>query len=368
MVLSFVCLALVGVYISIQIVLFWGIVAPKEEQPEILTDEELPRVSVLVAARNEEQNILQCLQALNELDYPKSKIQILIGNDESEDATASIVLSFIKDKPQFKLLTITTTIGNARGKANVLAHLAQKATGSVYAITDADIIVNQQWVKELVSYFRDEKMAIVSGLTMVHGKSNVAQLMGLDWLYFMGLLKGFDNLGLGCTAVGNNMAITKEAYTSVGGYEGLDFSVTEDYKLYREVRKKGWKTKSIITRNSLNISKPVDSFVQLMHQRKRWLMGARELPSYWWLLFGVLGAFLPAIILLFLYQPIVALQLYAIKWGIQSLFILWLQYKLGLRQSVLRVIAYDVYANIIAISTQLFFLLPVKMQWKKRVY
>lgn len=368
MILSFVCLALAGLYISIQIILFWGIVAPKEEQPKIVTDEELPMLSVLVAARNEEHNILQCLQALNELDYPKSKVQILIGNDDSEDGTAGVVLSYIKDKPKFKLLTITTTLGNAKGKANVLAHLAQKATGTIYAVTDADIIVNRQWAKELVSHFTDEKMAIVSGLTMVHDRSLVAQLMGLDWLYFMGLLKGFDNIGLGCTAVGNNMAITGEAYRSVGGYEGLDFSVTEDYKLYREVRKKGWKTKNIITQNSLNISRPVDSFAQLLHQRKRWLMGARELPLYWWLLFGILGVFLPAIIILFLYQPILALQLYGIKVGIQSLFILWLQYKLGLRQHILKVVLYDVYANIIAFSTQTFFLLPVKMQWKKRKY
>jgi cellulose synthase/poly-beta-1,6-N-acetylglucosamine synthase-like glycosyltransferase len=368
MMLSFICLGIVAAYIVIQVVLFWGVAAFKEDDKKPIADAELPLLSLLVAARNEEQHIVQCLQALNELNYPKNNIQILVGNDQSEDATAALVIAFIKDKPQFKLLNITHTLGNARGKANVLAHLAQKATGTIYAITDADIIVNQQWAKELVSHFTDDKLAIVSGLTMVHDKPIVAQLMGLDWLYFMGLLKGFDNIGMGCTAVGNNMAISKEAYTSVGGYEGLDFSVTEDYKLYREVRKKGWKTKNIITRNSLNISRPVTSFVQLMHQRKRWLMGAKELPLYWWILFGILGSFLPAIIILFFYQPLLAMQLYGIKWGIQSLFVLWLQYKLGMRQHFLLVLLYDVYANIIAIGTQIFFILPVKMQWKKRTY
>jgi hypothetical protein len=105
-----------------------------------------------------------------------------------------------------------------------------------------------------------------------------------------------------------------------------------------------------------------------MHQRKRWLMGAKELPLYWWILFGILGSFLPAIIILFFYQPLLAMQLYGIKWGIQSLFVLWLQYKLGMRQHFLLVLLYDVYANIIAIGTQIFFILPVKMQWKKRTY
>jgi hypothetical protein len=77
---------------------------------------------------------------------------------------------------------------------------------------------------------------------------------------------------------------------------------------------------------------------------------------------------LPVIIILFLYQPVLALQLYGIKMGLQSLFILWLQQKLGIRQNVLLVLLYDVYANIIAVLTQVFFVLPVKMQWKKRSY
>ncbi|MES2779166.1 MAG: glycosyltransferase [Bacteroidota bacterium] len=366
--LPFICLGIVGLYIIILVILFFSVAAGKPDLAKRLDENEWPMLSVLVAARNEEQHIVQCLQALDELDYPRNKLQILVGNDQSEDTTEALVSAFIKDKPEFKLVNITTGMGKAKGKANVLAHLAHLATGSIYAITDADIIVNRQWAKGLVSHFTDDQMAIVSGLTMVYDKPIVAQLMGLDWLFYMGLIKGFDNLGMGCTAVGNNMAITKEAYWSVGGYETLDFSVTEDYKLYEQVRKKGWKTKNIISRNSLNISRPVGSFLQLMHQRKRWLTGARELPFYWWILFGVLGSLFPVIVILFFYQPVLALQLYGIKVGLQSLFIVLLQHRLTMRQNVLLVLLYDVYANIIAICTQVFFLLPVKMQWKKRTY
>lgn len=362
------CLGIVGLYIIILVILFFSVAAGKPDETKQRGANEWPMLSILVAARNEEQHIVQCLQALNELDYPQNKLQILVGNDQSEDNTAALVSTFIKNKPHFKLLHITSTLGKAKGKANVLANLAHEATGSMYAITDADIIVNRQWAKELVLHVADDQMAIVSGITMVYDKPILARLMGLDWLFYMGLIKGFDNLGLGCTAVGNNMLITKEAYWSVGGYEALDFSVTEDYKLYEQVRKKGWKTRNIISRSSLNISRPVGSFMQLMHQRKRWLTGARELPLYWWILFGVLGSLLPVIIILFLYQPILALQLYGIKIGLQSLFILWLQQKLGIRQNVLLVLLYDVYANIIAVLTQVFFVLPVKMQWKKRSY
>ena len=45
--------------------------------------EKTPKVSVLLAVRNEEENILRCLEALEDMDYPKNKIEILIGNDRS---------------------------------------------------------------------------------------------------------------------------------------------------------------------------------------------------------------------------------------------------------------------------------------------
>src|SRR5687767_10374493 len=59
----------------------------------------LPFVSVLIAARNEAANILGCLQSIESLDYPIDKLEILIGNDDSEDQTRTIVERFIAGKP-----------------------------------------------------------------------------------------------------------------------------------------------------------------------------------------------------------------------------------------------------------------------------
>jgi cellulose synthase/poly-beta-1,6-N-acetylglucosamine synthase-like glycosyltransferase len=360
------CLFFVLAYLVILVGLFFMVAARKAEPKT--EREDWPGISVLVAARNEEDNILHCLQSLDDLDYPRHKIEILVGDDRSEDQTAKKVAGFAAGRSNIFLHHITTDMGKAKGKANVLAHLARKAKGEYFLITDADIVVSTGWAKDLIAHFTDPQKGIVSGLTLVHGPSIWSKLQGIDWLFFMGLLKGFDNAGLHCTAVGNNMAISKDAYLSVGGYEELDFSVTEDYKLYKEVRKKGWNTLNILTRESLNISLPVTSFTHLMHQRKRWLTGARELPFYWWLFFGILGLLFPATVVLALYQPLLALQLYCIKVGIQTLFILYLQHKLSIRQNILQALLYDIYSNIIALSTQVFFVLPITMQWKKRKY
>ena len=66
-------------------------------------DDERPTVSVIVAARDEEENIQNCLTSLNNLNYPEGKIQIIIVDDKSTDSTGEIVNEFIKDKTKFLL-------------------------------------------------------------------------------------------------------------------------------------------------------------------------------------------------------------------------------------------------------------------------
>lgn len=343
----------------------------------LLTDDEidsqiqtsdLPFISVLIAARNEQENIINCLRSIKHMDYPKEKLQVLIGNDQSEDETAALVTKYIADKPYMTLVNITEKLGKARGKANVLAQLAHKANGSVFLITDADIQVNTKWAKELVSHFDSPKMGIVSGTTIVKDKGYMGRMQEIDWMYFMGLLKSFANIKLHCTAVGNNMAIKRDAYFSTGGYETLEFSITEDYKMYNAVRKFGWKTKNILNPRSLNRSSAIANFTTLMHQRKRWLTGAKELPFYWWILFGVFALFVPSIILLAIVNIKLAVIFYGIKLSIQTATVVILQQQLRIKKNIDYLFGYEIYSLGIGLCTQLFYVWPSKLVWKNRSY
>lgn len=362
-------LLLLALYIIIQLMSISGLVFFKNDKPlKQLTDEGLPNISILIAARNEEHNIVNCLQSISELNYPVNKIQVLVGNDHSDDNTQKCIEDFIIDKPQFELININETLGKARGKANVLAQLAHQAKSDLFLITDADIRVHKNWAHEIVQYFDEQKTAIVSGITIVEEEGTMGRMQEIDWMYFMGLLKSFANLGLNCTAVGNNMAITKSAYFDTGGYENMDFSVTEDYKLYKEVRKRGWKTKNILNENVINKSAAIKSFYQMMHQRKRWLMGARELPFYWWILFSIFGMFAPAIIIVFIVNYKLAIIIYFIKLTLQSLSVYMLQSKMNVRKTIDYLMTYELYSVVVSIATQVFFFIPMKLQWKKRKY
>uniref|UniRef100_UPI004056F591 glycosyltransferase n=1 Tax=Roseivirga sp. TaxID=1964215 RepID=UPI004056F591 len=109
---------------------------------------EWPLVSILVAARNEEKHLENCIRALLELDYPKKKIQILIGNDDSEDATQEIIDRLLLKDSRIKSVKIESDYQRLIAKSNVIAQLAKAANGEFLAIIDADNTVSKLWLQE----------------------------------------------------------------------------------------------------------------------------------------------------------------------------------------------------------------------------
>lgn len=326
------------------------------------------KVSILLAARNEEELIIRSLESIEKLNYPKDKIEVLIGNDASTDNTAQLVEQFIQNKPEFTLYQIDKTVGKGRGKANVLGQLAHRATGEFFFITDVDVQLPKNWILALLNEFKDD-VGIVSGTTMCERGGSFATLQAMDWLHFMGYIKAFANAGVGCTSVGNNMAVRAEAYWQTGGYENIDFSITEDYKLFKEVTSRNWKWKTEMSSNCLGLAWYIPSIKEMLHQRKRWLIGAKELPLNWKTMIILYGLFIPALLLLFFLDYEAAMLFWGFKFLLQSAFIYSLCIKTEQRPfSLLHLLFYEVYVILNTVVTAVFFVLPFKSVWKGREY
>ncbi len=362
----------VYLFVLIQVVLTITLLNQEEKRRKLQyitkNNENIPFVSILVPARNEAHQITDCLYSLFELNYPKNKYEVLIGDDSSTDNTAELVLKLIQSKENFKLIPITYTLGKAQAKANVLANLAHLAKGEIFAVTDADIQVKPNWLITLVEEFDNPKIAIVSGTTIVQGDTLFERMQGVEWLYSSGLLVAFDRLGLKGTAVGNNMAYTREAYFKVGGYENIDFSVTEDFKLFDTFRKAGYQTKNTLLAESLNISKAQSGFKNFLHQRKRWLIGAQELNFIWKMIFILFGSFYLMVFVLAFFSLQSAMVMWTLKFIIQSFVVILLNKRLKLKTNYKDVLLLEPYYIISSIAVIAFYLSPSKMGWKDREY
>ncbi len=324
------------------------------------------RISILIAARNEEKNILECLQHLEKLNYPKELIEIIIGNDHSGDNTLAIIEKHIAGKPQFSVINIEENLGKARGKSNVLAHLTHKASGEYFFITDADITVPSEWINALLPHIQNNK-CIVSGTTIVKANEKWWQFQQWEWL-FLYLMNSFMQDIEPITCSGNNMALSAKAYWQSGGYENMEFSVTEDYRLYLELKKHGYTHVQVFEKNATAYSAPIRTFSELLDQRKRWIKGGKGLPFIFWFCMVIYSLFLPSIVILFFLYPWLGLLILSAKIIIEAMLFAISSKQLDISLKWILFPVYEVYTQFITITNFINLLLPGKVKWKGREF
>ena len=133
-----------------------------------LSNSELPSITVIVCARNEENSISKCISSLAALDYPIEKIELLIVNDHSTDRTGEILSEWKAKLPNLLILDTTENDTGMHGKVNALTQGFDVATGEIVLMTDADSRVPLGWAREYVSWY-DEKTGMVASITSIDG-------------------------------------------------------------------------------------------------------------------------------------------------------------------------------------------------------
>ncbi|MDF2456896.1 MAG: ycdQ [Cytophagaceae bacterium] len=376
-VLYILLVLLLSLYFLLNVVIFL-VLAGKQDR--VKNGEDLPNplkgdkplVSVLIAARNEEASIIRCLQALVYQHYPPANIQILVGDDDSEDNTAALVKDFMINHSNIELVSIApSTQRNLKGKTNVLATLFKKATGQFVFITDADIAVNPHWITSMLAGLEKKQAQAASGTTFVTHENNFHFFQTLEWMQALGFLYTADQVGIQVTAVGNNMVISKAAYDGVGGYEHIPFSVTEDLELYLALKKKNYKHRLFLSPGALAWTKPLDSLGALFKQRKRWLKGVQRTPwlcQFYMAMHAVFGLFIGAMCYfswgtaLFLYVTALMAQFIRIRMMCNIT-------KVTLKKFWwTHLLVVDVYQTLLNVCLLIYFVLPTGVEWKKRTY
>jgi cellulose synthase/poly-beta-1,6-N-acetylglucosamine synthase-like glycosyltransferase len=329
----------------------------------------LPRVSVLIAARDEEEALPRCLASLRALDYPAELLEILVGDDASADRTAEVARAAMQGfAGQFRVVPITETRGLARGKANVLAHLARAATTDFFFVTDADISLPPTWITALLKHAAPG-VGTVTGITAVSGPRLFHRLQGIDWLLSLGMVQVVSDLGRPVTAMGNNMLVTRAAYEATGGYEALPFSVTEDFALFQAVLAQGYGFRQIFNPEARADSLPILTWPALMRQRRRWLRGVQSLPLRLRLELLFFSSFWPALLALGVVAgPAAALAVWGLKVLVQGSLAHATYRRVGLRLPWHLLPAFELYTLAMTISIFGFRVFGGAVVWKGRRY
>jgi len=243
-----------------------------------------PTVSILIAARNEQDTLPDCLESLSQLNYPTHLFDILILNDNSTDQTRAIAQSYNQRITNLNVIDIIENKSGLSGKMNALAQGIEQSHGEIILITDADCSVPRDWVSEFVTYFNDN-VGLVGGMTIltpIHRKRRLFHdMQKMDWIYLQGIASGTAGIGMPVSVLGNNFAFRRQAYQDVGGFERIGFSLTEDMALLRAIEKEtNWNVAYPLDRSNAIHSKTVATSHELIQQRRRWTKGGIE-TSLW---------------------------------------------------------------------------------------
>ena len=333
-----------------------------------ISEPDFPAVSIIVAARNEEENILRCLFALDRQIYPEGKLEIIIVDDRSTDSTGKIIDDFIAGKERFKKIFADKKIGNLKGKTNALANAIYIAKGEVILTTDADCEPVPDWVYTIASYY-GKNVGMVNGFTTQEVKNSFGGMQALDFIYLLIVASGTINLGYPISCIGNNMSYRKKAYIDVGGYENIPFSVTEDSQLLNTIDKlRRYKIIYPLDVKALVNSIPCKNIKELYRQKKRWAIGGINVPIRGY--FVMTTAFVTNLFMLLtpFYFSAVWLYLAVFKLAI-DFFVLYPVHKvLGLTKNLKYFFVFEIYYIIYVLILPFTLIKSRKVVWKNRKF
>jgi cellulose synthase/poly-beta-1,6-N-acetylglucosamine synthase-like glycosyltransferase len=169
-------------------------------------DEELPAVSLLVAAYNEEEHIAEKLENLRALNYPSGKLQVVIVSDGSTDATNTRLRQI--NEPWLQVVIQA----QRRGKAGALRVAVAHAQHGILVFSDASTLFAPDALRKLVRHFSDPAVGAVCGALRFEASPESQQTEGAYWKYETILRLMEARLGATLTPSGAIYAVRRKAY------------------------------------------------------------------------------------------------------------------------------------------------------------
>lgn len=277
--IEFLLLLAIVIYTLRSVIFIYGAYLERSKSLEFVDNNSIDFVSVVVPARNEENNIKECLESIADNNLDKSQYEIIAVNDRSTDRTGDIIENLKEKIPNLVPIHITeeTSNPNLKGKPGALQKGIENAKGNIVIMTDADCTFKKNWIETIKKAFTDPKLSFLASFTSIKGKNFFENMQAIEWI----MLHSMASAGLafrqplGC--YGNNIAIRKKDFFEVGGYYKIRFSVTEDLALIRTLVENGKFVRYHPHPDSLVFTKPCKNFAELKSQHHRWATGGLEL-------------------------------------------------------------------------------------------
>lgn len=202
-----------------------------------------PRVSVIVAARNEERDIEAGLRSLLQLDY--DEMEVLVVNDRSTDRTGEILDEIAEANPQLNVMHLSELPDGWLGKNHALFYGASRATGEVILFTDADVVMEPSVLRRAVAYLIEHKIDHLPMLFRIKMPTWLLESFVVTFsVYLMTYCRPWQcpnpkragHIGIG----GFNM-VRADVYQKIGTHEVIRMRPDDDLKFGKLIKREGFR-------------------------------------------------------------------------------------------------------------------------------
>jgi len=224
-----VCLALIAyVYVGYPVLLASGILGKRRP---VHVASVAPAISVIIPAHNEEKGIRNKLSNLLSVDYPKDKLEILVGSDGSSDRTEAIVEEFAESG--VRLVKSRERIG----KSAIQNELVTRSSGAILVFTDADCLLTPDALGLIVQNFADPTIGLVTNCAVIlnQGATGIVASEGMYWRYERWLRLQESERGMLAMASGSLFGMRRDLW------KPLDPNVGDDFVLPLQVALGGYR-------------------------------------------------------------------------------------------------------------------------------
>ena len=233
-----------------------------------------PSVTVVCSARNEEKNLHGLLRCLSLQTYPKAKLEFILADDRSDDATPALLEQFAREHSNAKVLRIPNEEKCTSPKKHAIAKAVARASGRIILTTDADCLPGPEWIREMVRCY-DAETGMVLGYapyrtdgpydTFFH------KLLALEYFTMGAVASATVSMGHPSTCNGANLSYRREAFDRVGGYGDGNrwLSGDDDLFMQRIHSKTDWKIRFAASRQAAVPNAPPRNLREFIRQRIR---------------------------------------------------------------------------------------------------
>lgn len=228
-------------------------------------------VSIIIAARNEEDKIARTIDDILAQDYPKHLTEVIVIDDHSTDSTAGVVNNYTSFGVRLIQLNEKQAINSYKKKAIQTA--IGTAMGELIITTDADCRMGRNWLKTIVDHYESTGHKMISSPVAYFEEQTLFENMQtLEFSYLIGLGASTIGNGTPSTCNGANLAYQKSAFYEVGGFTGIDDLASGDDELLLHKMASRYP-------NAIGFLKNKDAIVythakstlsEFIQQRKRW--------------------------------------------------------------------------------------------------